>query len=71
VTRGLTNSQADGRALNDGHHALIFEAVEAVEEKSEFGGELGDEAMFLETHVVSQRFRGFTAVIGVSLERFY
>ena len=47
---------------DDGHHAFVFEEVEAVQQEGEVGGGLGGEAVAFEAHVVGQRVGGFPAV---------
>ncbi len=39
---------------DDGHHAFVFEVVEAVEQEGEVGGRFGSESVAFEAHVVRQ-----------------
>ena len=57
-----TATEEDAVGQDDGHHAFVFEEVEAVEEEGEVGGGLGGEAVAFEAHVVGQRVGGFPAV---------
>ena len=47
---------------DDGHHAFVFQEVEAVQQEGEIGGGFGREAVVLEAHVVAHRVGGFPAV---------
>ena len=40
---------------DDGHHAFVFQVVEAVQQEGEVGGGFGRQAVVLEAHVVAHR----------------
>lgn len=47
---------------DDGHHAVLLEVLETVQQEGKVGGGFGRQAVVLEAHVLTQRLGGLPAV---------